>query len=63
MRPELGYEIRMRIIFGFLSGLFAMCALVSGALGSIGGAIVFAAGASGLMFMATTNRWLIRTDP
>jgi hypothetical protein len=62
MRPELGYETRMRIVFAFLSGMFAMCGLIAVALGSIGGGCVFAAGGSGLMFAAATNRWLIRAD-
>lgn len=65
MRPELGYEVRMRIVFAFLSGLFTMAVLVSTAVanGINGGTVIYGLLAAAMMFAATTNRWLIRTVP
>lgn len=63
MRPELGYEVRMRILFAFLSGIFAMEVLTSLAIKlSNSGVIGFGIAAVVFMFAATTNRWLIKTD-
>lgn len=60
-RPELGYAVRMRTTFAFLSGLFAMSALNETVIGTNGDVVFCACVACGFMFAATTNRWLVNT--
>jgi hypothetical protein len=59
MRPELGFEVRMRILYAFLSGVFGTMGVIALVLHDIGGASIFISFGAVLMFMASTNRWHI----
>lgn len=56
---ELGFEIRMRILFATLSGAAGMLAFVCLIIGATGFSL-WAVVCGFLMYAATTTRWLVR---
>lgn len=56
-RPELGFDVRMRIMFAVLAGMCGLSSFVTIARGDLTGGIILGTIAGLFMFGATTNRW------